>query len=377
MENHPIPQDVTGFKFKLIGSVTVKQFLYLLGGGVLAVVTFWLPFPGLLKFPFILLFGGTGTALAFIPIEGRPMDVMIKNFLKALPTENQYIYHKKGADVLIGQYFSPPVVVAVQKKEEKKEGSELDSKRAMLFKTLRKNGAQDSAEQSALKSINSYFNDSSAHPVTMQQQRVDDIPKPLQIAQPLEEDAKKEEEKAKKEIKPEQGHMPESQKQAEPQKHFEAKAVPLPKAPEVPQQIDVSPKKTTPPPPGTKAEEIAPEAQLKGGFPQLPDTPNIVLGIVRDPRQKVLPNMLVEIMDPNGIPVRAFKTNQLGQFAAATPLPDGNYTVIIEDTKKLNEFEPINIMLDGKIFEPIEITSLDQREKLRRELFGAQQSAAA
>lgn len=115
---------------------------------------------------------------------------------------------------------------------------------------------------------------------------------------------------------------------------------------------------------------VTPEKSLKAGFPQLPDTPNIVMGIIRDPRGKVLPNILVEIMNEQGVPVRAFKTNALGQFAAATPLPNGNYIVILEDPRKQNEFEQIQIALDGKIFNPLEIFSIDQRERLRRELFG-------
>src|SRR5690348_3164279 len=108
MENHPIPQDVTGFKFKLIGSVTVKQFLYILGGGILAAICFVLPFSGLIKVPLAILFGSIGTAVAFVPIEGRPMDVMLKNFLKALPSENQYIFKKRGAEALISDFFMPP-----------------------------------------------------------------------------------------------------------------------------------------------------------------------------------------------------------------------------------------------------------------------------
>src|SRR3989344_4811036 len=85
MENHPIPQDVTGFKFRLIGSITVKQFLYLLGAGASALIFYILPLPFLAKIPFMLLSGGVGLSLAFVPIDGRPMDKMILNFLKTLP----------------------------------------------------------------------------------------------------------------------------------------------------------------------------------------------------------------------------------------------------------------------------------------------------
>jgi hypothetical protein len=51
--------------------------------------------------------------------------------------------------------------------------------------------------------------------------------------------------------------------------------------------------------------------------------------------------------------------------------------VLLEDPRKQNEFEQIHISLAGTIFEPLEIISLDQREKLRRELFGANKQATA
>src|SRR3990167_6476800 len=96
MENHPIPQDVTGFKFKLIGSITVKQFLYLLGFGILTTVAFILNINLFIKIPLMLVFASVGVALAFIPIEGRPMDIMIINFARAIPAENRYVYRKRG-----------------------------------------------------------------------------------------------------------------------------------------------------------------------------------------------------------------------------------------------------------------------------------------
>src|SRR3989338_6168008 len=105
MENHPIPQDVTGFKFKLIGSITLKQFLYLLFFGIFCVVTFILPISILIRIPFIMIFAAMGTALAFVPVEGRALDVMLVHFLKALPSENRYIYHKKGANFFAYEYL--------------------------------------------------------------------------------------------------------------------------------------------------------------------------------------------------------------------------------------------------------------------------------
>lgn len=359
MENHPIPQDVTGFKFKLIGSVTIKQFLYLLGGGILAIIIFVLPFSAFLRIPLSLFVGALGAALAFIPIEGRPMDIMIKNFIKALPAENQYIYRKRGAEVLISAFFTPPKVVT--QAQSTTQPTNLESKRALLYKTLSSSAgySPDENERTALSNITTYFD--SPQPASVPRQMVDNIPQ-----EPSEEPVKTELKIAQP---PTTSPEPET---------IVAKPAPVVRQPEKIQEIPAAPTPTpTPAPQGVTPNQtetvtsVAPEAQLKAGFPQLPDSPNVFLGIVKDPRGRVLPNILVELMDKQGVPVRAFKTNALGQFRAATALPNGDYTVVLEDQRKQNEFENISVTFDGSIFQPLEIISTDQREKLRRELFGA------
>src|SRR5579862_7327719 len=100
MDQHPIPQDVTGFQFKLIGTMTVKQFGYVASGVIMAVILYYLPLQSaisiLLKVILIPLFGASGVIIAFVPLEGRPIDVMATNFVKALFSPNQYIYHRQG-----------------------------------------------------------------------------------------------------------------------------------------------------------------------------------------------------------------------------------------------------------------------------------------
>src|SRR5579871_3823227 len=100
MDNHPIPQDVTGFQFRLIGDMTVKQFAYLAGGSIAGWILYsLLPISGLLKFPLAGCFVGIGAAFAFLPIDGRPMDIMITNFIRAFFVPNLYIYKKQGGHI--------------------------------------------------------------------------------------------------------------------------------------------------------------------------------------------------------------------------------------------------------------------------------------
>ena len=98
MDNHPIPQDVTGFQFKLFGNMTIKQFAYLATGGVTAWVLLQLPIAFLIKFPLAFFFAILGAGLAYVPISGRPMDIMIINFIKDIFMPTQFVYGKTGED---------------------------------------------------------------------------------------------------------------------------------------------------------------------------------------------------------------------------------------------------------------------------------------
>jgi hypothetical protein len=75
------------------------------------------------------------------------------------------------------------------------------------------------------------------------------------------------------------------------------------------------------------------------------------------------------VKDKEGNPVRAFKTNPLGQFVSATPLTSGVYSIELEDPKKQHAFDIIQINAGGQIMLPIEVISHDAREELRKALF--------
>src|SRR3989344_4761591 len=94
MEQHPVPRQITTFEFKLIGFMTLKQFIYLVIFLPIAyVVLSVFPIP-ILNILLAFLVGFTGIALAFIPINDRPLDVYIKNFIKRIIYPTQYYYQK-------------------------------------------------------------------------------------------------------------------------------------------------------------------------------------------------------------------------------------------------------------------------------------------
>lgn len=326
----------------------------------------------------MLLFAGIGASLAFVPIEGRPMDLMISNFAKTIPNENRYIYRKRGVSIANFEVLTPPNTAATTTTASATptQQASSNSKKVLLERRLRDTTFKpDDQEAKFINNINSIFDTGQA--ATQPVATTASIPQATAI------------------VETPQAVVPEPEKPKDTPVVFQAPAVPDPK------------KETTPPPAPTvdiqqqttQAQEFqfnqakenpvqqAPENNPTGtttqtampqvGFPSLPDVGNVVMGTVCDPRGKTLPNVLVEVIDENNIPVRAFKTNALGQFASATPLPNGSYKMVFDDPQKNHDFQEVSIELNGSIFMPLQIMSVDAREKLRRELFGGGQAVQA
>ncbi|HSX58442.1 MAG TPA: hypothetical protein VLE47_04205 [Candidatus Saccharimonadales bacterium] len=88
-------------------------------------------------------------------------------------------------------------------------------------------------------------------------------------------------------------------------------------------------------------------------LPNTPKIPNVINGIVKDNRGLLLDTVVIIVKDNDGNPVRAFKTNKIGQFALSTPVPDGVYTLELE--KDGYDFDIIEIDVTGAIMPPVEI----------------------
>ena len=148
-----------------------------------------------------------------------------------------------------------------------------------------------------------------------------------------------------------------------------------------PQSAPVSPMAATtatatPPAGGPTVRIITPDAAVKAGLPKLTTFPNVVTGIIKDNANTLLPGVLITVRDTSGIPLRALKTNKLGQFAASTPLPNGTYLVEVEDPRNRFVFDRAQITVLGAVMPPLEITAKSMkevsREKLAKEIFGSQ-----
>lgn len=105
---------------------------------------------------------------------------------------------------------------------------------------------------------------------------------------------------------------------------------------------------------GQASANAVPQATL--GYAQivpLTARPNVISGVISTQEGTPLEKVILVVKDPHGIPVRAFKTNKLGQFLSATPLADGDYTVEIESESY--QFRPFTINLKGQVMQPLEV----------------------
>jgi hypothetical protein len=145
MDQHAIPREITNFEFKLIGFLTIKQFIYVVIFVVLGLAIYLIvPIPVINVFLGIMV-AAIGPALAFIPINDRPLEVWLRNLIKRLLSPTQYTYQKNNA--------SPAALQNNFSYSSSTVSAHIDSQRK-LSNYLSKN---NSGEKSKKQSINDLF----------------------------------------------------------------------------------------------------------------------------------------------------------------------------------------------------------------------------
>lgn len=329
MDVHPIPQNVTSFQFKLVGDMTLKQFGYLAAGSVFAYILFVFfsrTYP-IIAWPIIIVSALLGVAFAFVPIGSRPLDHWLAAFLKAVYSPTKRVWAKNGQagkenplfDSRLVVYLSgnpselvsptPPIPAALPTPEELKKTVELAREAQVLqMKIIQSERTLSQIKKQAIQPT--------PIPVDYSQQ-VNTI---LANLKNLVDQASE----LKEQIKSVQTQI------AEP-----PPAVPVPISREkVKVVIPVKPKPT----------QVA-----------LTVFPNVINGIIKDKDKNYLEGVVAVIYDKEGLPVRALKTNKLGQFTGSTPLPNGTYTLELE--KENCVFDVLQIELTGGVLPPLLITA--------------------
>jgi len=99
IQQHPLPQDISNYRFRLIGDMTIKQFASLAACIILGLITYSLPLPFFFKYPLIFIFILLGIGMAFVPVQGRSLDVWLVAFIKSIYSPTQYSWKRTPATV--------------------------------------------------------------------------------------------------------------------------------------------------------------------------------------------------------------------------------------------------------------------------------------
>lgn len=310
MQQHPVPQNISSYEFKLVGDMTLKQFFQLAGGTVLSLMIYASSLPGIIKWPLILFFALLGTALAFLPFEERPLTTWIASFFKAVYSPTMYNWQKGAGEDVFGKEPAGSPLSSPQIAPKQEEPGVLST--------------FEEAEKTFFRRVMEMFQ---TEPVRSQAQQV-------QVAQPARVMS-----------------MPtESVPFAQP---VRVGPIEKPIAPSLVRPLytpqSVSPvfgqkKQETA---GVQAATFTPEAAP----PNPPAVPNTVVGQVLTQDGKIVEGAILEIKDQEQRPVRAIKTNKVGHFLTVTPLKDGSYE--IETEKEGLVFDKVRVSLDGKVVPPV------------------------
>jgi len=299
MQEHPIPQQISSYQFRLIGDMTLKQFFQVAGGTLVSLFFYSSGLPSFIKWPLIIISFLAGVAFAFFPLGNRPLSKWIFLFLKSIYSPTIFVWKKPEEKISpaqaprqtgeVGKELAPSLTIEKVHPETKK---------------------LEEAEVKFLSKIQNYFSQP-LEPVFSKYPKVKPVPKVEKetFSYPSKTEVKI------YQVKPAEVDQKQESKEAQ----FSAEAAP----------------------------------------PAPPTMPNLIIGQVLDESDRIVEGAIVEIKDEKGKTVRALRTNKLGHFVAATPLENGIYHIITE--KEPLSFEPLKVEVQGKIIPPIAIKARSQK----------------
>lgn len=319
MEQHPIPQNISSYQFRLVGDMTLKQFFELAGGVLVSLIFYSTPLIGIIKWPLVILSALLGIGMAFVPFEERPLESWILAFFKTIysPTEftwkesatpEKFFADEASSANTTAQATSqslPPATQGPTSKLENAEGAFLSTLTG-LFSGIK--FPQQKQQQV-----------SPAHPLPVEHRQFNiPVKTPVKISQPSTS-----------------AHLVVEEK---------------PKSTN--QTVQILPQKVNP---VIAGDEIVSTKEaifsIEAAPPNPPTSPNVVVGQVVDGARRIVEGAIIEIRDEYGRPIRALKSNKLGHFIAVTPIDNGKYSIMSE--KDGYQFMPVNFEAKGEIIPPI------------------------
>jgi hypothetical protein len=343
MQQHPVPQNVTQYQFRLVGDMTLKQFLELAAGLVVAWLFFASNLIFFIKWPLALISLLGGIAMAFFPIEERPLDVWLVNFIRSIYHPTRYVWKKTNRLPSLFSFIPHPIVEKVTATKTVKAPPAISGTPA---------------------------------PPTLSREEADKLKSLDLILAKLEGAASK----IASQVTPTSPNAPDPKagvsvrKLKSPSVIFKSNASPKHAPPPRPAPITipatepVAVEKSAPTPSkpaATPSESVIfekPSVSRHSGqeplatpqtikLPASPTSPNLVVGMVVDPTGRLVENAIVQIVTKDGIPARAIKTNSLGQFFISTPLQNDTYTLEVD--KDGLSFPRQSLVVKGDTIHPL------------------------
>ncbi len=341
MDTHPVPQNVTAFEFHLVGDMTIKQFSYLAAGVVIAYVTFIVAFNSapLISIIIMAVSSLTGAAFAFIPIQDRPLDHWASAYVKAVlsPTRRRSqlaptdpVFSNRLQSYLQSIHATPVITTSAANQLPLKPRKEATTPTDTQLQETVVLGQKSQAIQTQIANLEK------------------------QLAQ-LKTFA------SAPGVDP-QSFGPQLKSTMDNLQNLMTQAQSISARMEMINSVTRPPITTSTPnqtQAPTEAPHIASQVKVveapvvKNTQISLTEQPNVINGIISDPSGNYIENVVVVIHNREGLPVRASKTNKLGQFAGATPLPQGEYTITLE--KEGMSFDTLQLTLAGEVLSPLEI----------------------
>lgn len=95
MEQHPVPQNISSFHFKLFWNLTTRQFVILAVPLTLATLVFFSSVASIFRISLAVVIGGFGFFAALVQVGGRPFDKWLLAFIRAIFSPTQRIWIKE------------------------------------------------------------------------------------------------------------------------------------------------------------------------------------------------------------------------------------------------------------------------------------------
>ena len=306
--------------------MTLKQFFQLAGGFLVGLIFYSSPLIGIIKWPFAILSVILGAAMAFVPLEERPLENWIFAFFKAIYSPTLFKWKKTTETPKFFQDETPASNVPNPQTQVQDTALKnyLETARVAPGPLAKLEGA----EQGFLAAISGIFAGIKGPAVSTANQSPAAPPAP-----------------------PKKLEIPVS--------------VPVKVSPMQPSQLVVEEKTQT----GFQTEQIQTQKvnpiiageeivstkeaifSIDATPPNPPTSPNVIVGQVVDESRRIIEGAIIEVRDEYGRPIRALRSNKLGHFIAVTALDNGKYSIISE--KDGYQFMPVNFEAKGDIIPPI------------------------